>query len=288
MISVPTASSTQTLAARAAAEGDRLAYRHCVSDHFEETLTYAELWARSEHVATLLRACTRRGDRVVLAYPTGLEFIVALFACFSAGAVAVPLPVPQPNETLDRWVHVCDDARPALVLSDAAGASLLACRLQPAIATGRFGPVHAIIGHSFGAAASAIAIRRGLVVARLVLISCPYSLRHVVSGFARFAGVPSPSNEAMYPLMAALHRCPEQELSFEAIGPDLSVPTLIVHDEQDRYIPHTDGLKVHGLITRSEITVTSKLGHMRILQDDTVVTRATAFVAHVPGQAIVA
>lgn len=155
-----------------------------------------------------------------------------------------------------------------------------------AAATGRFGPVHAIIGHSFGAAASAIAIRRGLVVARLVLISCPYSLRHVVSGFARFAGVPSPSHEAMYPLMAALHRCPEQELSFEAIGPDLSVPTLIVHDEQDRYIPHTDGLKVHGLITRSEITVTSKLGHMRILQDDTVVTRATAFVAHVPGQAI--
>lgn len=48
----------------------------------------------------------------------------------------------------------------------------------------RFGPLHAIVGHSFGAAAVGIAMRKGVQAERAVLISCPFSLRHVVSGFA--------------------------------------------------------------------------------------------------------
>jgi len=143
----------------------------------------------------------------------------------------------------------------------------------------QFGPIHAIVGHSFGAAAVGIALRKGVEAERAILISCPYSLRHVVSGFAEFIGLPSRSHEKMYPIMERLHRCPEAQLSFENIGPDLRMPCLLIHDEADQYIPITDGEQISRTIDGSKLLRTKGLGHMRILQDDSVVQRVSRFVS---------
>lgn len=142
----------------------------------------------------------------------------------------------------------------------------------------QFGPLHGIVGHSFGAAAVAIAMRKGVSVKRAVLISCPFSLRHVVSGFAKIIGLPSKSHEKMYPLMETLHRCPESELSFETIGPDLKTPCLLIHDASDKYIPLKDGERVALAIDGAQMVRTKGLGHMRILQDDGVVACVSQFV----------
>lgn len=149
-----------------------------------------------------------------------------------------------------------------------------------------FGPVDSIIGHSFGAAAAAIAARSIISTQRLVLISCPYSLRHVVTGFAEYVGLPRRSHEAMYPVMENLHGCCEDELSFERIGPDLNLPTLLIHDEDDRYIPFADGKRVHRLIHGSGFQGTKGLGHMRILQSSEVIDRAVSFVTAAPSQSL--
>lgn len=141
-----------------------------------------------------------------------------------------------------------------------------------------FGPLYGIVAHSFGAAASAIAVRKGLTLQRLVLISCPYSLRHVVSGFARFVGIPHRSHEAMYPIIKKKHGCIETELSFTKIGPELHLPVLLIHDENDLYIPFVDGEHVHHLIRYSIFYKTSGLSHMRILQSEEVIEQATTFM----------
>lgn len=143
----------------------------------------------------------------------------------------------------------------------------------------QFGPLHAIVGHSFGAAAVAIAMQKGVRAERAVLISCPFSLRHVVSGFAKFVGLPSRSHEKMYPIMEQLHQCPEDQLSFETIGPDLETPCLLIHDAADQYIPLKDGEMVSLTIGDAQLVRTKGLGHMRILQDDNVVARVSQFVS---------
>lgn len=145
-------------------------------------------------------------------------------------------------------------------------------------ASEQFGPFHAIVGHSFGAAAAAIAMRKGVRAECAVLISCPFSLRHVVSGFAKLVALPSRSHEKMYPLMERLHRCPERQLSFESIGPDLETPCLLIHDETDQYIPFKDAELVSLTIDGAELIRTKGLGHMRILQDEGVVKRVSQFV----------
>src|SRR5262249_59205114 len=62
------------------------------------TLTYEQLDAKASSVAAqLLRTC-RHGDRVLLLYPSGLEFVAAFLGCLYAGVIAVPAPFPSRRE----------------------------------------------------------------------------------------------------------------------------------------------------------------------------------------------
>jgi acyl-CoA synthetase (AMP-forming)/AMP-acid ligase II len=56
------------------------------------SLTYAELWDRAARVAGGLRAGgVKRGDRVAIRLPNGLDWVLAFFGAQLAGAVAVPV-----------------------------------------------------------------------------------------------------------------------------------------------------------------------------------------------------
>ena len=66
------------------------------------------------------RDCTpdrAEGDRVLLVYPPGLDFVAAMLGCFMAGAVAVPA-IPEPSaRAMTRFRKVVADAQATLVLS---------------------------------------------------------------------------------------------------------------------------------------------------------------------------
>ncbi|MFF5075816.1 fatty acyl-AMP ligase [Actinoplanes sp. NPDC000266] len=58
-------------------------------------LTYAQVDRRARAVAAKLRESTSAGDRVGLLFPPGPDFLPALFGCWYAGVVAVPLASPD-------------------------------------------------------------------------------------------------------------------------------------------------------------------------------------------------
>lgn len=82
-------------------------------------LTYFELDRRARAVAARLQQLGIVGERVVLAYPHGLEFIVGFFGCLYAGCVAVPTYLPH-RRTLGRFRAITADAGARLVLSTSA------------------------------------------------------------------------------------------------------------------------------------------------------------------------
>ncbi|HLM55061.1 MAG TPA: MupA/Atu3671 family FMN-dependent luciferase-like monooxygenase, partial [Pyrinomonadaceae bacterium] len=91
-------------------------------------LTYAELDARAQAVGALLQECGARGERVLLLFDAGLEFVASFFACLYAGAVAVPAPPPHParlGRTLPRVQAIAADSRPAVALTTAAILSMI-------------------------------------------------------------------------------------------------------------------------------------------------------------------
>jgi acyl-CoA synthetase (AMP-forming)/AMP-acid ligase II len=106
---------------RAVHQPEQRAYTYLIDGETEGGhLTFAELDRQARTVAAMLQDRNARGERVLLLYPTGLEFIAAFFGSLYAGAIAVPLPPPnpaQPHRTLPRLRSIVNDARPSLALT---------------------------------------------------------------------------------------------------------------------------------------------------------------------------
>jgi acyl-CoA synthetase (AMP-forming)/AMP-acid ligase II len=112
------------LRARTAEQGSDIAFTFLVDgEHEGPRCTFAELDARARAVASVLRERgVRSGDRALLLYPPGLDFIPAFFGCLYAGVVAVPAYPPQPSQasrTLPRLLSIVADADVAIVLANA-------------------------------------------------------------------------------------------------------------------------------------------------------------------------
>jgi acyl-CoA synthetase (AMP-forming)/AMP-acid ligase II len=109
---------------RASIHPDRLAFRF---PHHQAcpTLTYAALRARSCGLAAVLAETCAPGDRALIVLDTGPEFIVALFACFRAGVVAVAAAATAASrEALARNVAIAADCQPRCIVRDADHATL--------------------------------------------------------------------------------------------------------------------------------------------------------------------
>lgn len=102
-----------------------LAYACISSDGtLQSTFTYSELISRAESVAVeLLRFCDP-GDRAMLLFHGGSEFIISFFGCLIAGVIPVPgypVRVPasstQPARNFARLVPIISNAQPKVALT---------------------------------------------------------------------------------------------------------------------------------------------------------------------------
>jgi amino acid adenylation domain-containing protein/non-ribosomal peptide synthase protein (TIGR01720 family) len=105
---------------RAQYQPDRVAYIFLSDGETEESrLTYGELDVRARAAGAWLQSLLRRGDRVLLLYPPGLEYLTALFGCLYAGMIAVPAYPPRPNRSLLRIQSLVADAGAVAALTTA-------------------------------------------------------------------------------------------------------------------------------------------------------------------------
>jgi acyl-CoA synthetase (AMP-forming)/AMP-acid ligase II len=111
----------ELLRGRASQRPEQQLYTYLVDGETEgASLTLAVLDRQARAIGALLQSGEARGERALLLYPAGLEFIPAFFGCLFAGAIAVPLPLPnlaQPQRTLQRLRTIVRDAYPMVVLT---------------------------------------------------------------------------------------------------------------------------------------------------------------------------
>jgi acyl-CoA synthetase (AMP-forming)/AMP-acid ligase II len=81
------------------------------------TLTYAELHLQAQTIAAKLQSIAQPGERALLLFQPGLEFILAFFGCLYAGVIAVPAYPPRRNQSLARLQSIATDAEATIVLT---------------------------------------------------------------------------------------------------------------------------------------------------------------------------
>jgi len=111
----------EMLGERARRSPERLAYVFLRDGEAEAArLSLGELDRRARVLAGALQRLNVRGERALLLYPTGEDFVIAFFACMYAAVVAVPVPSPGParlGRALPRLQAIVHDAQARLVLT---------------------------------------------------------------------------------------------------------------------------------------------------------------------------
>jgi acyl-CoA synthetase (AMP-forming)/AMP-acid ligase II/acyl carrier protein len=107
------------LAGRAAEHPDRTAFVFLDDRDGISQITFAELDRRARAIAARLELELRPGDRALLVYPAGLEFIAAFFGCLYAGVIAVPATYPKPKRPMPRLQRIALDCDAHVALSTA-------------------------------------------------------------------------------------------------------------------------------------------------------------------------
>jgi acyl-CoA synthetase (AMP-forming)/AMP-acid ligase II len=109
------------LAERARSQSDERAYAFLGDRGAEEAaLSYGELHHAAQALAARLAGVAQRGDRAVLLFPPGLEFMVAFFGCLIAGIIAVPMMMPRRNSARDSSAAILANCEPAIALTTSA------------------------------------------------------------------------------------------------------------------------------------------------------------------------
>jgi len=109
----------------------------------QAVLTYTQFDQRARAIAARLQDIGLTGQRVLLVYHPGLDFIAAFFGCLYANCVAVPTYPPRRHRILDRFHAIAANAEVSIALST----SCAAAQFQ------------SMIGHKSGQAAASSQIR---------------------------------------------------------------------------------------------------------------------------------
>jgi thioester reductase-like protein len=117
----PVATLIDLVAQRGAELGDELAFVFLGDGETEEArLTFAGLARRAQAIGCALQERGLAGERALLLYASGTDFIEAYFGCLYAGVVAVPVYPPRDTRTaggLQQLEAIVADAAPATLLT---------------------------------------------------------------------------------------------------------------------------------------------------------------------------
>lgn len=141
-----------------------------------------------------------------------------------------------------------------------------------------FGPAAAVIGHSLGGAASAIALARGLDAQRAILIAPAADPLAAVERFSRFLWLAGYLGRRMFAGFEQAMRFDAAELQAHVNAPKIGRPALIVHDVEDREVPWCEGERYARFWHDSRLLSTQGLGHNRIADDPAVIAAAVRFL----------
>ena len=141
------------------------------------------------------------------------------------------------------------------------------------------GQPHAIVAHSMGGIATALALRDGLTsTPRLVLISPMVAIGSHLPVLASYLGFGRRTASKLTERARRRVGVTVDELDLNTLFGDQRPSLLVIHDRADRDAPYLASQSLVAGWHGADLVTTSRLGHRRILDDIDVIDNATRFL----------
>ncbi|MGK7876454.1 MAG: AMP-binding protein [Xenococcaceae cyanobacterium] len=116
---------------------NQTAYKFVTKGGIEsDSLSYQELDQQARKIAAYLQSIVNPGERALLLYQPGLEFIAAFFGCLYAKILAVPAYPPRRNQNSSRIKSIITDTQAKVVLTTTSLLDSIKNRCNCSITTG--------------------------------------------------------------------------------------------------------------------------------------------------------
>ena len=143
----------------------------------------------------------------------------------------------------------------------------------------KYGNFDSVISHSFGGPCIAVALKGGLRASRVISISPPSHTEGLVEKFVDMLNIPSAAGKYLCKrIESTFGEKVWQEVSMKNTVQDLTIPALVIHDDQDSDVPWQEGKTVADAWHQANFIKTSGLGHRRILRDKGVIETTLDFI----------
>jgi pimeloyl-ACP methyl ester carboxylesterase len=241
---------------------ERAAHERAVTEELlvdgERVVSYR--WGDGERPVLLLHGWRSRASRFA-------EFVPRLEAM---GLSPVSFDAPGHGDSGGRATTIPTNARIAALLHD------------------RYGTFHSVLAHSFGVPCAYLALREGVRAQHLVAVAGVSGFSFLFEEFTRVLslsprvgdGLRADVETRLFPGVDD----PWQRFDATHEPDRVGVRTLIVHDEDDTMVPLQQAHRLMAAYgSHAELTVTSGLGHRRILTSPAVLDRALAFLGEQEG-----
>ena len=144
----------------------------------------------------------------------------------------------------------------------------------------RFGSPRAIVAHSLGATAAAVALCDGMRAHRLALLAPMASPLTYARQFGQILGFGPRTFERLVGRVERRVGVPMRQFDVPELGRAVAMPpTLVLHDRGDVSTPVSDGAAIAAAWPGARLHVTSGLGHRRLLHAPEVVDEVVDFIS---------
>lgn len=142
------------------------------------------------------------------------------------------------------------------------------------------GPPHGLVAHSGGCMSSALAMRDGLTVPRVVFVAPVATFESLLPVWAGQLGMGERTLAGMVRRVERRVGTPFSTFDIPAMAPQLAgPPLLLVHDRDDPEVACSHSQAIAATWPGARLVTTSGLGHRRILRDPAVAAEITGFLS---------
>jgi len=142
-----------------------------------------------------------------------------------------------------------------------------------------YGPAHAVVTHSMGGAATALAADWGLDARRFAFLAPPANPAAWAIPFAAALGLRPGVIDGLLARSERRLRIRWIDVDVPTIAGRMARPLLVVHDRDDATVPWIDGATIADAWPGASLLTTSGLGHRGVVRDPTVVAEVVRFVS---------